>query len=282
MIPFLKYSGAGNDFVVVRARDVGEDPARLARRLCPRRDGAGADGLALVDPDGGGPMTVRFFNPDGTEFGTCGNGSRCVARWAADRGLAADGETVLATSEGRLLARVRGESVRLDYRLPAAVAGTRTVPLGDGRREGWLVDMGTPHLVLELESLPEGPIEDLCRPARRAGVLGPGGANVNLVEVLSSDRAAIRTYERGVEGETAACGAGSMSAALALRAAGRTGPRLELATRSGETLSVELDEDAARTASERRVRAIRLEGPARPIYEGRFPGPDEAGWAAGP
>lgn len=282
MIPFRKYSGAGNDFVVVLDRDAGDDPAGLARRMCRRRSGAGADGLALVDPSGDGPVGVRFFNPDGTEFGTCGNGSRCVARWAADRGLAADGQVTLATSEGRLEARVHGEEVRLDYRLPAAVEGARSVPFGPDRREGWLVSMGTPHLVLPLEELPPGPVDDLCRPARHADVLGPEGANVNLVEVIDRRRAAIRTYERGVEGETAACGAGSMSATLALHAAGRTGRRLELTTRSGEALTVELGEDAAGAPTERRIRAIALTGPARPVYEGRFPGPDEADWAERP
>lgn len=273
MIPFAKYSGADNDFLIVRAGEAGADPAGLARRICARRAGAGADGLALVEPGGDGPVAVRFFNPDGSEFGTCGNGSRCVARWAADRGLAPEGELALRTAEGRIEARVRGDRVRLEYRLPCRVAGNRTVPLGQGRREGWLVEMGTPHLVLPLDRLPEGPVDELCRPARRAETLGPEGANVNLVEVLAPDRAAIRTYERGVEGETAACGAGSMSAALALHAAGRTGRRLDLATRSGETLTVELGADAAVDASEERPRAIRLEGPARPIYEGRFPEP---------
>ncbi len=279
MIPFAKYSGAGNDFVIVRAEEVGPDPAGLARRICARRSGAGADGLALVGRRDGEALDVRFFNPDGTEFGTCGNGSRCVARWAADRGLAPDGEVTLRTSEGRLGARVRGDRVRLDYRLPCRVAGTREVPLGGDRREGWLVEMGTPHLVLPVERMPEGPVDELCRPARRSEALGPEGANVNLVEVRAPDRASIRTYERGVEGETAACGAGSMSAALALHAAGRVGTRLELETRSGEVLTVELDGDDAADPSTRRPRSLRLEGSARPVYEGRFPRADEAGWA---
>ncbi len=277
MIPFAKYSGAGNDFLVVRARDAGPDPAALARRMCPRRAGAGADGLALVDPGDDGPLGVRFFNPDGSEFGTCGNGSRCVALWAAHVGLAPGGEIALRTSEGRLEARVSGERVRLDYRLACRVVGERTVPLGGERRTGWLVEMGTPHLILPLERLPAGELEELCRPARHAEVLGPEGANVNLVEVRGPDRAAVRTYERGVEAETGACGAGSMSAALALHAAGRTGPTLELETRSGASLTVVLDDAAATDPAERRVRPIRLEGPARKVYDGRFPGPGGEG-----
>lgn len=280
MIPFAKYSGAGNDFVIARAEDAGADPVDLARRICARRSGAGADGLALVGRREGEALEVRFFNPDGTEFGTCGNGSRCVARWADDRGLAPDGEVVLRTSEGRLEARVRGDRVRLDYRLSCRVVGTRSVPWGGDRREGWLVEMGTPHLVLPLERMPEGPVDELCRPARHSEALGPEGANVNLVEVRTPESVSIRTYERGVEGETAACGAGSMSAALALHAAGRTGARLELATRSGEALTVELAGDAGEDPLTRRTRTLRLEGSARPVYEGRFPRADDgAGWA---
>lgn len=281
MIPFVKYSGAGNDFLIVRDRDLEGDPAGLARRACRRREGAGADGLALVDASSE-PPGVRFFNPDGSEFGTCGNGSRCVARWAADAGLAPDGRLRMVTAEGPLEARIRGERVRLDYRLPSRVVGPRTVPLGERRREGWLVSMGTPHLVLEVERLPDGPLEDLCRPARRAESLGPEGANVNLVELRGRGRAAIRTYERGVEGETRACGAGAMSATMALHAAGRTGRRLELVTRSGAKLTVELDEEAAGAPGEERVRPLRLEGPARPVYRGRFPAADDAGWARDP
>lgn len=269
MIPFVKYSGAGNDFLIVEAGRVPGDPAGLARRICRRRAGAGADGMALVSVREEGALGVRFFNPDGSEFGTCGNGSRCVARWGSDRGLARDGQLRLRTSEGELRARVDGERVRLEYRIPCRIVGTRDVPLGEARREGWLVEMGTPHLVLPVARMPEGALEELCRPAREAPSLGPEGANVNLVEVRSGGRAAIRTYERGVEGETMACGAGSMSAALALHVAGRTERRLELETRGG-LLEVELASGATRLPGELRDRGIRLEGPARPIYEGRL------------
>lgn len=272
MLPFAKYSGAGNDFVVVEARRLSGDPAGAARRICPRESGVGVDGLALVDPDGE-ELAVRFFNPDGSEFGTCGNGSRCVARWAVDRGLAPPEDVRLRTSEGPIRARVDGDDVRLAYEIEARVASEHRLPGPEGERRCWLVSVGTPHLVMPVAELPAGPLDAACRPLRSHPELGPGGANVNLVEVVDAGRVRIRTFERGVEGETLACGAGCMATTLALSGAGLAGPRLELQTRSGETLTVELGaavDDAGR-------RRIELGGPARLVFEGRFPGLGAAG-----
>lgn len=286
MIPFRKYTGAGNDFVIVRERDLdGADPASLARRICPRTTGVGVDGMALLRHDPPGPAEVRFFNPDGSEFGTCGNGSRCVARYLSERGASRDGRLRLATADGEIRAAVEGDEVALEYRIQVDVDGAYRVPVGQEEREGWLVRVGTPHLVVPLASLPDGPIDQLCGPARRHPRLGPDGANVDLVALESRTAGAIRTFERGVEGETLACGAGAMAAAVALAEAGRCDRRLSLLTRSGERLRVELLDPGRRPESggpgEREERSrpadpgarpIRLTGPARPVFEGRFPG----------
>lgn len=273
MIPFSKYTGAGNDFVVVEDADAVEDARALARALCPRPTGVGVDGMALVSSAGpGGPVGVRFFNPDGSEFAVCGNGTRCAARWAADAGLDRGGELTLATDAGEVEARVDGDLVALEYVLAARLEGPRTVPFGGEPREGWLVSMGTPHFVLPLPELPEGPVDDLCRAVRHHEAMGPEGANVNLVAPAGEGRVAIRTFERGVEAETRACGAGAMSTALALHAAGRSGPELRLSTRGGAELEVDLDPpgDGPAGPGERR---IRLSGPARFVFRGRYPWP---------
>lgn len=275
MIPFHKYTGAGNDFVIVRERDLdGADPAALARRICPRETGAGVDGLALVRDDPARPAEVRFFNPDGTEFSTCGNGTRCVARYLSEERAPGDGPLRIATADGEVRAEVDGERVALDYRIEAEVEGEIRVALGAEEREGWLVRVGTPHLVVPLDSLPEGPIDELCSPARRDPRLGPEGANVDLVALEGRAEGSIRTFERGVEGETLACGAGAMASLLALRETGRCGPRLTLLTRSGERLRAELpDPEDPSSPRGPGVRHIRLSGPARPVFEGRFPAP---------
>lgn len=280
MIPFAKYTGAGNDFVVVDAAAGVEDPSALARALCPRATGAGVDGLVLVSSPGDGPtVRARFFNPDGSEFAVCGNGSRCAARWAADAGLDREGRVALATDAGDVEARVDGDRVTLEYTLPARIEGRRSVPFAGDRREGWLVRMGTPHFVLLLPELPEGPIEELCRPVRHHEAMGPEGANVDLVAPAGEGRVAIRTFERGVEAETRACGSGAMSAALALHAHGGYGPELRLETRGGAELEVALDPDGEGPAGSGE-RTILLSGPARLVFRGRYPRAGDGGGAS--
>lgn len=274
MLEFSKYTGAGNDFVVVDAADLVGDPAGTARRICPRSSGVGVDGMALVERTSDAELRVRFFNPDGSEFGTCGNGTRCAARWAADRGMAPGGRVRLVTDHAPIEARVSDADVTLAYRIDAGVEAELSVPFPGGERTGWLVRIGTPHFVLPLDEMPRGTIEEICRPVRSHPVLGPGGANVDLVALREPGRGSIRTFERGVEGETGACGSGAMGAAFALRAAGRADARLELETRSGALLTVELEPgfpppDAP--AGEIRPRDIRLTGPARGVFLGRFP-----------
>ena len=258
---FAKYTGAGNDFVVVRAEEVGlVDAGWLARRVCPRATGVGVDGLVLVRSLDEDLVRVRFLNPDGSEFGTCGNGSRCAARYAAERGLAGP-EHVLVTDDGEILARVREHAVALDYALDAEIEKSVEAPVEGRPREGWLVRMGTPHLVIPVETLEIEDFEEVCRPLRAWEALGPAGANVHLVEV-TGDGLAVRTFERGVEGETLACGSGCMATVFALGAADRVPPGpVDIRTRSGHVLTVEF------LAAER----IRLTGPAAHIFDGVFP-----------
>lgn len=267
-IPFAKYSGAGNDFVVVDRRRIGErDPARLARLMCPRSSGVGVDGLALVASAGDACLRIRFFNPDGSEFGTCGNGTRCAALWAHDRGWTDGGRLHIETADGPIEAVVEDGAVSLDYRIEARIVRGIDVEFRGRSRTAWLVRIGTPHLVLPLSTLPEGPIEDDCRPLRHLEELGADGANVDLVALDAPDRGSIRTFERGVEGETLACGSGAMAAALALHAAGAAAPEFRLATRSGDPITVTILDPEEQGPE----RGIRLAGPARRVFEGRFP-----------
>lgn len=260
---FSKYSGAGNDFVIVRAEELGlDDAGALARRMCPRRSGVGVDGLILVRSLTEELVRIRFLNPDGSEFSTCGNGSRCAARYAVDRGLVGPAH-VLVTDDGEVVARVGEDAVALEYALDAAVEGRLSVELAGREAAAWVVRMGTPHLVVPVDTVELEPFDDLCRPLRHLDELGPDGANVDLVG-RDRDRLRVRTFERGVEGETLACGSGCMATAFALREAGEVeaGP-VRLLTRSGAELSVEFLE----------AERIRLSGPAVHIFDGVFPDP---------
>ena len=267
-IPFTKMHGAGNDFVIARADDR-SDPigAELARRVCARRTGVGVDGLILVylRPDG---IRVRFFNPDGSEFSTCGNGSRCAARFASDEGLGDPAGFVLETPAGEIDARVDGDQVSLDYHIDVSLRGPIEVAGPSGPADSWLVQIGVPHLVLPLDRMPDGPIEELCRPLRRLDALGPSGANVNLVSLSDTSTGTVRTFERGVEAETLACGSGSMASVFTLRASGRAGPRVSLRVSGGDELEIELLDLRPPDGT---MRDVRLSGPAVKLFEGTFP-----------
>lgn len=260
---FSKYSGAGNDFVLVRAEEVGlGNLPRLARRICSRVSGVGVDGLILVRSLSDEHVRIRFFNPDGSEFGTCGNGTRCAARYAVERGLVPEPVLQLVTDDGEIMGRVEGAAVSLDFHLDANVEREIPVDVDGSPRTGWVVQIGTPHIVVPLDSIEVSDFDTVCRAIRSDPTLGEGGANVDLVTITGPDSVAIRTFERGVEGETLACGSGAMATALALHRAGRTGDRLTLETRSGAILGVELRDGGS---------LIRLSGPALHIFDGVFP-----------
>ncbi len=265
---FSKYSGAGNDFVIARA-DARSDPigAELARRVCPRRTGVGVDGLILVylRPDG---IRVRFFNPDGSEFSTCGNGSRCAARFASDEGLSDPAGFVIETSAGELDARVDRDRVSLDFHIDVGLQGPIEVPGPTGPADSWLVQIGVPHLVLPVDRMPDGQIDEICRPLRGLDALGPAGANVNLVSLDDVSSGAVRTFERGVEAETLACGSGSMASVFALWAVGRAEPQVSLRVSGGEILDIEILDLSPPDGT---VRDVRLSGPAVKLFEGTFP-----------
>jgi diaminopimelate epimerase len=264
---FCKMSGAGNDFILINVahQPLEADCAELARALCPRRVSVGADGLILVGPADGpdADLRVRFWNPDGSEPATCGNGTRCAALFAVLEGLAADSFT-MDTAAGPIMARVDGERVALRYSTRPGIQPGLEVTTPDGPVRGHRVEVGNSHFVVSVDELPGGPIEPICRPLREAPELAPTGANVHLVKVVDRGRIRIRTYELGVEAETLACGSGSMSSAMALAAAGALQPPITVETRSGEELVVRFRRHGDQ------FHDLELEGPARVVYYGEL------------
>jgi len=265
-VNFGKYTGAGNDFVITAARWPDEQGTPVAKHVCDRATGVGVDGLVLVWPVESDRVGVRFFNPDGSAFGTCGNGSRCAARFAVDRGLVAGSPFVMETSDSVITAVVDGDWVDLEYRMPVEVV--RRVPVEGpfGPVDGWLVQIGVPHFVVPLQARPEGSIEEVCRRIRHDPQLGPAGANVNLVTLENRVRGSIRTFERGVEGETLACGSGAMASAFALRAAGLCEPGLDLHVMGGCDLKIRVPDEPGPDGDYR----LHLAGPAVHVFDGSF------------
>lgn len=260
-----KMSAAGNDFVVVgpaAAADLPEDRTAWIRRVCRRRLSVGADGVLFVEPRGGQRVSVVFHNPDGTRA-FCGNGSRCAARFAHDRGWAGE-SMVLETFAGDVPARVDLDRVTL--RLPVPQDRGRLsldLPHG-GRVEGRWIVAGVPHFLISVDAVGDAPLDVWGPRIRRHARLGAEGANVDVVSALHGGRLHVRTWERGVEGETLACGSAAVAAGFA--AATAAGVRaLEIVPASGIPLEVGVVEGDDEEAG-----GVTLSGDARRIFEGRL------------
>jgi diaminopimelate epimerase len=239
VVKIVKMSGAGNDFIVVgpEQRDAVEGERRdWIRRICRRRLSIGADGVLFVRSSGRDRVEVVFHNPDGS-VAFCGNGSRCAARFAFANGLAAS-TMVLETAAGEVAANVEGESVRL--RLPAPVDhGTMPLDPLDESVHGHFVRAGVPHFVILDAGLGPDALSRWGPRIRRDPRFGPDGTNFDVVIRTRPDRLDLRTWERGVEGETLSCGSGAVAAAFAARLEG--GPAtVRVVPASGVPLQVDL------------------------------------------
>ena len=266
-------AGGGNDFLVFEAdgRALGDgDRARIAL-LCRRGLSVGADGALFVAPSGPGRVRLDYFNADGGLASFCANGTRCAARYAVSRGLVRGEALEIDTGWARIHAAVGRESVTLHLPPlppPAAPVGVS----GDGLPPtATPMCVGVPHLVVFVTAdLSALPIDRLAPPLRRHPDL-PEGANVNFVEVVAPDRLAVRTFERGVEGETLACGSGVVASAVVAAREGRVRPPVVCDTRSGLSFTV------AFRPSDGVISDATLEGDAREIFTAEL---NEEAWKA--
>lgn len=238
-----KYSGAGNDFILIDVRETGPpgDPERLARSLCRRGQSIGADGLIFLEqPDAGSQAVIRMrlWNADGSPAEISGNGARCVARWAVDHQLAGvDEEIVLATDVGPLRAWVDRDHTRLQMPITARVWPGRRLRVEGRDLTGTYAEVGVPYFVCFHERPEDLPVRFLGRAIRNHEALRPRGANVDFVRVDGEQQLFFRVYERGVEDETLSSGTGSVAAALAAAAADRVISPVECVA-PGATLTV--------------------------------------------
>jgi diaminopimelate epimerase len=242
-----KMTGSGNDFVMLDGRSTSPErwPATRVAAICDRRSGVGADGLVILTPDAPGRVRMTYWNSDGSRAAMCGNAALCSARLSVYLELAAPGDLCLLTDAGVVPARCDGAGdgaeIRLpDTEIPAAVEG-----LEAGPGEQWLAlgTVGVPHLVVRVEDLERVDVGGRGRSLRFDPAVGAVGANVNFVApgASSGDPWRIRTYERGVEGETLACGTGTVAAAIAVAARGEASLPLRFRSRGGPELLVGAD-----------------------------------------
>ncbi len=235
--PFFKLSGAGNDFVAL-VEPPAEPGEAQVRAWCRRGLSLGADGVFTLERRRDGAR-MRHYNADGSRADLCLNGSRCAARLALHLGWG-DGEVELVTDAGVLRARRTGDD-RVAVELPDIVGWpeARSLEWSGQRHDGFYLRVGVPHFVLPWPgSLRDAPVAELGPPLRRHADLGADGANVNFVRFVAPDRCEIRTFERGVEAETLACGTGVVATVAAGTAAGRLGLSASVLTLGGYELSV--------------------------------------------
>jgi diaminopimelate epimerase len=263
---FVKVAGGGNDFLLFEAdgRALTEEDRRRLALACRRGLSVGADGgLFLTRGAGPGSVRVDYFNSDGSFASFCANGTRCAARYAVRHGLAAR-DPILETGWGPIPSRVDGDSVTLMLpELPAPGSDVRV--WGDSLpSSGTTMPVGVPHLVVFIErDLENLAIESVAPPLRHHPDI-PGGTNVNFVQVFDSGHLAVRSFERGIEGETLACGSGVVASAIVAATRGRVRPPILCDTRSGVAFTV------AFTPGGNPIRDATLRGDAREVFAGEL------------
>jgi diaminopimelate epimerase len=214
-LSFVKMSGTGNDFVMINNMVLGlkADLSKLALRLCNRRFGIGADGIILIEPATEADFTMRIFNSDGSEAEMCGNGSRCAAQFAAAQGIAGS-KMKFKTLAGIIEAELNANGAAIKLTGPTGMR--KDIPVNVKGIEYMMqsINTGVPHAVLFTDNVDFISVKMLGSAIRYHEAFKPAGTNVNFVQVIDKGTIRVRTYERGVEDETLACGTGATASAL--------------------------------------------------------------------
>ncbi len=270
---FTKCQGAGNDFILIDNRDgkvykkieeLGVDLPTFVRKLCAFHTGVGADGLILIEePDNPeNDFKWQFFNADGSVAEMCGNGSRCAVRFAYEKGIVKKEHVKFETLAGVIEARIKenGKVVRVRLTKPFGLKTDFRIPLENTELEAHFLNTGVPHVVVYREDLERFDVKTYGSKIRYHEMFSPAGTNVNFIKPLSEGEIAIRTYERGVEDETLACGTGSTAAAIIAYLKGLVKQKpVKVHTKGGEILTIDFDEKLER---------VYLEGKVYKVFDG--------------
>ena len=263
-LTFTKMNGAGNDFVLLdnRSRAISLSREQIAR-LCDRHRGVGADGLLLAEPPAtaGAQLRMRYYNSDGGEAEMCGNGARCFARFAQRLGACRD-RLAFDTAAGLVGATFEGERVRVAMSEPHDLRLDEKLTLSWGETMVHFVNTGVPHAVVLVEDVGQVDVNGVGREIRRHARFAPAGTNVNFVQRLPDGTIRVRTYERGVEAETLACGTGVTASALVAHMRLGMGSPVALRVEGGDTLEVAFRREGERFTN------VCLVGPADFVFEG--------------
>jgi len=263
MLRFTKMNGAGNDFVMLDNRG-GE--VRLASdqiaQICDRHRGVGADGVLVLEPAANGAdFRMRYYNADGGEAEMCGNGARCFARYAS-RVAGPMEKLSFETPAGVIGAELQGDLVRLEMSEPTDFRIAISIPLAEGSIAAHFVNTGVPHVVVAVREFEDVDVRGLGSEIRHHELFAPRGTNVNFLKQRGERNISIRTYERGVEDETLACGTGVVACALIFAAVQNVDGPIDVLVRGGSELQVGFGKQGDQ------FKNVTLTGPAEFVFEG--------------
>lgn len=265
-IEFWKMNGSGNDFILIDNRDeiVPEDKmSNLVLKACRRRTSVGADGVIFVTRSDRYDFAWRFFNADGGEVEMCGNGSRCVCRFAYLKGIAGPRMT-FETLAGPVSGEVNGRFVKVRMPLPSQMRLDVRIENDPTWETVDFINTGVPHVVVRVNQVDTYPVVEQGRALRYHDQFAPEGANANFVQILGPDELAMRTYERGVEDETLACGTGAVASAIVTAERGLVEQPVKVRTRSGEILTITFKKEGER------FQEVWMKGSTTIVYEGKL------------
>lgn len=264
-LAFTKLNGAGNDFVALddRGGELGDiDRGSLARFLCDRHFGIGADGIIILASSTIADVQMQYYNADGSAGGMCGNGGRCTAVFARSVGCKGDVLNIEAL-DFVYRAEFTTHGIRLHMKDPAGIFRGIRVQTPEGALTVHAINTGSPHVVQFVTDLKAVRVESTGRMLREHARFAPEGTNVNFVETLDKSVIAMRTYERGVEAETLACGTGSVASAVLAHLEYGLRPPIRVRTWGGDLLRVDF------TMQGPRITDVVLEGPAVIVFSGK-------------
>jgi len=263
MLYFTKMNGAGNDFVLIdnRSGDVHLNGDQIVL-ICDRHRGVGADGILLLEKASNQTdFRMRYFNSDGGEAEMCGNGARCFARFA-NKVANAQGKISFETPAGVIAAELKGDLVTLQMTDPTDLRLNVTLRIGDKNRSIHFINSGVPHVVMSDERIDDVDVRQEGAAIRHHQMFSPKGANVNFIEKRGAKQIAIRTYERGVEDETLACGTGVVAGALIFAETENSDGPIRVLVRGGNELQVGFEKTG------KLFKNVTLTGPAEFVFEG--------------
>jgi diaminopimelate epimerase len=261
-LEFFKMSGSGNDFIIIDNRNEVVEEADLSKfiaSVCRRKMSVGADGFILVESSDEVDFAWRFYNSDGSVAEMCGNGARCAARFAYVNNIAGP-RMAFSTQAGIIHAQIEGDRVKIKMTDPADLQREVRVELAKDAQLLASINTGVPHAIIEVDDIEAVAVVELGREVRYHKMFAPAGTNVNFVCHLQDNLIAVRTYERGVEDETLACGTGAVASALVMAAKSKVASPVDILTRSGARLKIYYKEKNAGYSD------VYLEGDARIIY----------------